>query len=75
MFATHMDGHAGMWPWQVEVRPVDQVLQDAVGQVLLMQPVDHRQARVCHRPPSQQRQSLRLDCLQVAADVYQTWLC
>ena len=63
-----MDSHASMGSRQVEVGSVDQVLQDAVGQILLVQPAGHRQAGVCHRPACQQSQSLRFDCLQTMTD-------
>lgn len=57
----HLYSHASMGPRQELVRSVDQVLQDAVGQVLLVQLVGHRQAGVCHHPAGQQGQCL---CLQ-----------
>lgn len=59
----HLYGHVGMGSWQEVVGSVDQVLQDAVGQVLLVQLVGHCQAGLCHHPACQQGQSLRLQRL------------
>lgn len=59
----HLYSHAGMGSWQEVVGPIDKVLQDAVGQVLLVQLVGHCQAGLRHHPACQQGQRLRLQGL------------
>ena len=62
-FGMHLYGHASMGSRQEVVCSVDQILQDAVGQVLLVQLVGHRQAGLRHHPACQQGQGLRLQRL------------
>lgn len=59
----HLHSHAGMGSRQEVVSSVDQILQDAVWQVLLVQLVGHRQAGLRHHPACQQGQGLRLQRL------------
>ena len=69
-FGMHLYSHAGMGSRQEVVGPIDQVLQDAVGQILLVQLVGHRQAGLRHHPACQQGQGLRLQRLYHHIDTH-----
>lgn len=60
---VYLYSHGGVGSREEVVGSVDQVLQDAVGQVLLVHLIGHRQAGLCHHPACQQGQGLRLQRL------------